>query len=158
MSLIIAGFPGMGKSYLFNENKEYYSDSDSSKFDKKDFPKNYIEHIKKLIGKKQLILVSSHIEVRNALLQAGLPFIYVLPTLDRLEEFCINYKKRGSSKEFIEKVRKNWEQWLMISGYNTEYPVYFCKHGYLKDNLEGIIKEYNKFYNEQVNRMINWQV
>ena len=37
----------------------------------------------------------------------------------------------------------------MISAYNTEYPVYFCKQGYLKDNLENIIEEYNKFYMEK---------
>lgn len=158
MSLIIAGFPGMGKSYLFNENKEYYSDSDSSKFDKKHFPKNYIKHIKSLVGKKQLILVSSHIEVRNAMLMAGMPFIYVIPSLDRKIEFLSNYKERNNTQEFIDNVEMNWERWLQISVYNNEYPVYVCTHGYLKDNLEGIVGEYNRFYNEQTDKMINWQV
>lgn len=148
MSIVIAGFPGIGKSSLHKEHVKLYSDSDSSKFDKKNFPKNYVEHIKNLIGKKQLIFVSSHIEVRNALVKEGIKFIYVVPTIDRLEEFCYNYKQRGSSDEFIKNVRTNWEQWLMLSGYNTDYPVYFCKIGYLKDNMEGILREYNKFYNK----------
>ena len=148
MGIIISAFPGIGKTSLHKEHIKLYSDSDSSKFSKRNFPKNYIKHIKNLIGKKQLILISSHIEVRKALVKENIPFIYVLPTLDRLEEFCYNYKQRGSSEEFIEKVRTNWEQWLMLSGYNTEYPVYFCKQGYLKDNLKKILEEYNKFYNK----------
>lgn len=146
MSLIISGFPSIGKSTLFIENKEYYSDSDSSQFDKKYFPKNYIKHIKSLVGKKQLILISSHIEVRNALVKENIPFIYVIPSLDRKEEFLNNYKNRGNTQEFIDNVETNWERWLQISVYNNEYPVYVCTHGYLKDNLEGIIREYNKFY------------
>lgn len=148
MSIIIAGFPGIGKSKIYQQNRKDYSDSDSSKFDKAKFPQNYIKHIKSLRKKKQLILVSAHIEVRNALVKEKIPFIYVVPTIDRLEEFCYNYEKRGNSQEFIEKVRINWEQWLMISAYNTEYPVYFCKVGFLENNMEGIIKEYNKFYNK----------
>lgn len=155
MSIVISGFPGMGKTLLHKEHTKLYSDSDSSKFDKKNFPKNYIKHIKGLIGKKQLIFVSSHIEVRNALVHNGIPFIYVIPTLDRKAEFLNNYKERGSLKEFIDNVDRNWERWLWISAYNIHYPVYACKHGYLKDNLEGIIKEYCKFYKIG---SLDWQV
>lgn len=155
MSIVISGFPGMGKTLLHKEHIKLYSDSDSSKFDKKNFPKNYIKHIKSLIGKKQLIFVSSHIEVRNALVHNGIPFIYVIPTLDRKAEFLNNYKERGSPKEFIDNVDRNWERWLWISAYNIHYPVYACKYGYLKDNLEGIIREYCKFYKVG---SLDWQV
>lgn len=50
-TVIISGFHGIGKSYFYNNNHKTLkiSDSDSSKFDKKDFPNNYIKHIKKLI-------------------------------------------------------------------------------------------------------------
>lgn len=145
-SIIISAFPGMGKSTFYKENKVNYSDSDSSKFNKKEFPENYIQHIKNTIQTKQLIFVSSHIEVRNALVDNNLKFIYVLPSMDRKIEFLHNYKERGSSEEFIANVERNWERWLQISLYN-QYPTYICKIGYLKDNMEGIIKEYKKFYN-----------
>jgi len=162
MSMVIAGFPGIGKSLLHKEFKKQYSDSDSSKFDKKHFPKNYIEHIKGLIGKKQMILVSSHIEVRNALVKEKIPFIYVIPSLDRKEEFLNNYKERGNTKEFIDNVNTNWERWLQISVLNNNYPVYVCTKGFLKDNLEGIVREYHKFYNaktdKKIDKIINWQV
>lgn len=132
---------------IYKENKVNYSDSDSSKFSKKNFPTNYIKHIKEVMKKKHLVFISSHIAVREALVKEKIPFIYVIPTIDRLEEFCYNYKQRGSSEEFINNIRDNWERWLMISAYNKDYPVYACKYGYLKDNLEGIIKEYCRFYN-----------
>lgn len=145
-SIIISGFPGLGKSVLYKENKVNYSDSDSSKFSKKNFPENYIQHIKKVINKKHLIFISSHIAVREALVKEKIPFIYVIPTIDRKAEFLNNYRERGNTQEFIDNVDSNWERWLMISAYNNEYPVYACKYGYLKDNLEGIIKEYCKYY------------
>ena len=144
--LVISAFPGIGKTFLYQENTVNYGDSDSSKFSKKNFPKNYIEHIKEAIKVKQVLFVSSHIKVREALVKAKIPFIYVLPTCDRKQEFLFNYEQRGSSKEFIKKVDRNWENWLMLSGYNKDYPVYFCKYGYLKDNMENIIKEYREFY------------
>lgn len=154
-SIIISAFPGIGKSKLYEENKVNFSDSDSSKFDKKNFPKNYIEHIKKIRNEKQLIFISSHIDVRNALVKEGIPFIYVIPTTDRKIEFLENYKNRGNTKKFIQNVDSNWDRWLMISAYNTDYPVYACKYGYLKDNLERIIKEYCKFY--KIGNL-DWQV
>lgn len=146
MSIIISAFPGIGKSKLYSENKVNYSDSDSSKFSKKNFPANYIKHIKRIMKKKELVFVSSHICVRETLVKEKIPFIYVIPSLDRKEEFLNNYKERGNTQAFIDNVDINWERWLQISVLNNEYPVYVCTSGYLKDNLKKIIKEYNKFY------------
>lgn len=149
MSIIISAFPGIGKSQLYRENRVKYSDSDSSKFDKKNFPNNYIKHIKRIMKKKDLVFVSSHICVRETLVKEKIPFIYVIPSLDRKEEFLNNYKERGNTQAFIDNVDINWERWLQISVLNNEYPVYVCTSGYLKDNLGNIIEEYNKFYVEK---------
>ena len=51
--VIISGFPGVGKSHLVNQAKKSGNellDSDSSTFDKKNFPENYIKHIKKNVN------------------------------------------------------------------------------------------------------------
>ena len=61
---IISAFPGTGKSYYHNKNKETTLDSDSSNFSwikdengnntterNPKFPQNYIYHIKENIGK-----------------------------------------------------------------------------------------------------------
>ena len=44
---VYSAFPGVGKTTYFNKTEKNVLDSDSSKFDKRDFPSNYIEHIKK---------------------------------------------------------------------------------------------------------------
>ena len=82
---IIAGFPGIGKTYLYNliqkDTTKRFSaiDSDSSTFDKKDFPKNYMEHILGNVGKVDLIFISSHKEIRDALTASGIPYNLIFP-------------------------------------------------------------------------------
>lgn len=75
---VYAGFPGVGKSKLTGDEPDIYMDSDSSKFDKSDFPRNYIEHIREAI-KTHTILCSTHESVRTALIEAGIPFTLVYP-------------------------------------------------------------------------------
>lgn len=118
--LVISGFPGTGKSYYISrgEGSDYMpqgfaSDSDSSKFDKSNFPQNYIEHIKSLIAKGTMrIFVSSHKEVRDALVKEGIEFILVYPKKELKEEYLNRYKERGSSEQFIKLISDNWDSWL----------------------------------------------
>jgi hypothetical protein len=73
---VISAFPGCGKTHLFKTHKnKIILDSDSSTFDKKYFPQNYIKHIKENIGKVDIILVSSHSDVRSALVNENIDFI-----------------------------------------------------------------------------------
>ncbi len=115
-TIIISAFPGCGKSFLFNKekNSQYISvlDSDSSKFDKDNFPRNYIEHIKENIGKVNIILVSSHKIVRESLLDNNLDFILIYPKKNLREEYLQRYISRGSDEKFIDLVSNNWDNWI----------------------------------------------
>ena len=69
-TVIILGFPAVGKSRLkemFKNSNIKVVDSDSSMFDKSDFPANYMRHIESLIGNVHIIMVSTHDTVREAL-------------------------------------------------------------------------------------------
>lgn len=113
---IVCGFPGVGKSTLFNDpefsSKYTVLDSDSSKFDKKFFPNNYIKHIKDNIGIVDYIFVSTHEDVIDALIREGLKFVIVYPSKDRKLEFVENYRNRGNDQKFIDKLCSNWETWI----------------------------------------------
>ena len=119
---IIAAFPGTGKSFYHNNNKETSLDSDSSNFSwiyvnnqkvrNPDFPNNYINHIKENIGKYNYIFVSSHKEVRQALIQNFLFFYLLFPTIDAKECYIQRYINRNSDKSFIELIENNWESWI----------------------------------------------
>lgn len=112
-TLVISAFPGCGKSHFFRQNKDkIVLDSDSSTFDKSDFPRNYIQHIKNNLGTADIIMVSSHKEVRDALVENGIDFTLVYPDPSIKEEYIQRYIDRGSPQSFIQLLEKNWENWI----------------------------------------------
>ena len=138
--IIISCFPGMRKDDYVNMNTKDYINL------KIKDPKILITEIQKNKGKKKIITIPSKNEIREKLVKENIKFIYVLPTSDRKNDFLCEYKERSFSEEFINNIELNWDNWMMISAYNNQYPVYFAKYGYLKDNIEGILQEYLKFY------------
>ncbi|MCQ2958232.1 MAG: hypothetical protein MJ180_04950 [Candidatus Gastranaerophilales bacterium] len=135
MTTIISGFPGIGKTFAQNSLTQQgfnVSDSDSSHFSwlrdesgniKKDlngvkirhpeFPRNYINHIKSKIAEgADVVFVSSHDNVRNALNEAQISHTLVFPSLDMKAEMIERYIKRGSPESFIELMKNNWENFI----------------------------------------------
>jgi hypothetical protein len=112
-TLVVSAFPGCGKSHLFrNKGERKILDSDSSTFDKANFPQNYIEHIKSNLGNVDLILVSSHKEVREALVDNGIEFTLVYPDNNIKEEYIKRYVDRGNNDKFVELLTNNWNNWI----------------------------------------------
>jgi hypothetical protein len=112
-TIIISAFPGCGKSHLFrNKGEKQILDSDSSKFDKSQFPQNYINHIKSNIGLADMILVSSHKEVRDALVDNGIEFTLVYPNKEIKDEYIQRYIDRGNEDKFVELLKNNWNNWI----------------------------------------------
>lgn len=125
-TFIISAFPGCGKTFCFKSNNELtILDSDSSNFswvkDEKgnntkerhpDFPENYINHIKSNIGKVDVIFVSSHKNVREALYNAGLNITLVYPDKDNKEEWIKRFKERGNDEKFISFISDNWDEFI----------------------------------------------
>ena len=121
-TIIIAGFPGTGKSILTNEYRNLTSDSDSSKFSwimteegkvrNPDFPNNYIEHIKSLIGKVRIIFVSTHDVVRQALKDNNIEYVLVYPGKNCKDIYMNNYKNRGNDDAFLKLMDQNWDKFI----------------------------------------------
>jgi hypothetical protein len=89
-AIIVSAFPGCGKSYCAQHGRSLIAhDSDSSNFhfeegareSNPDWPQNYIQHIKQLKsrGYYDVIFISSHAEIRQALKEAGLRYLLVYP-------------------------------------------------------------------------------
>ena len=122
---IIAGFPGVGKSHFFQRSASagnHLLDSDSSKFSwmmtpegrvrHPEWPNNYIEHIKANIGKAPLIMVSTHKEVRDALIANELPFTLVYPSLQIKDEYIQRYVARGDNDAFVKLLEQHYDAWI----------------------------------------------
>ena len=113
-TIVISAFPACGKTYAFNNFQDSYSilDSDSSKFDKTYFPDNYIKHIKENIRKVDIIFVSSHQSVREALVANNIKFVTVYPNFDCKDEWLKRMKDRGNTEEFIKLQESKWDEWV----------------------------------------------
>lgn len=113
---IICGFPGVGKSTLVRKLREKdfpILDSDSSTFDKSQFPQNYIEAIKNAINNGYWVLVSTHAEVRQALVKEGLEYVLVRPKDIRYkDEYMRRYRERGSPEAFLKLMDAKWEEFF----------------------------------------------
>ena len=127
--VVISAFPGTGKSWMTNVGTvpgitdPAISDSDSSSFSwivdedgnkvrNPEFPDNYIKHIKSIRDTTDIIFVSSHEIVRDALIENGIDFYIIIPHKNRKEEFIELYKQRGNTTEFVETLSKKWDEWL----------------------------------------------
>ena len=121
-AVVVCGFPGVGKTSLFSSETELkILDSDSTTFSwsdetktrrNPDWPKNYIAHIQDTRDSSDLVLVSSHDVVRTALVEAGIPFILVYPSLDMKDEYIQRYIQRGSNESFVALLEANYEKWI----------------------------------------------
>lgn len=117
-TIIVSAFPGTGKSYFKRNSEIKVLDSDSRRFSwtkgvrNPKFPQNYVEHIKKQMGKVDIIMVSTHKDVRDLLIQNDLSFNLIYPNLELKDEYLARYKKRRNKKTFIDMMEENWEKFI----------------------------------------------
>lgn len=125
---LYSAFPGTGKSYYYSKSDKNVLDSDSSKFDKSQFPKNYINHIIENTGKVDIIFISSHEEVRNALVENNIYFTLIYPDISLKDEYISRYKERGNDNNFVKLLENNWDNWI-----NQLQSQVGCEHIVLKN-------------------------
>lgn len=77
-----------------------------------DFPRNYIQHIKDHLETEDVIFVSSHDIVRNALEENNIDYYLVYPDKDLLEEWIYRMKDRGNNDKFISFITSNWDKFI----------------------------------------------
>ena len=59
-----------------------------------------------------LIFVSSHKVVRDALIDNNIPFLLVYPDKKLKSEYLHRYNNRGSDIEFVKMMDKNWDKFI----------------------------------------------
>lgn len=116
MTRVISGFPGVGKTHFKQNTTLNVLDSDSSNFSWQEegvrhsnFPQNYIDHIRENLDRVDVILVSSHAVVRDALVENSIGFTLMFPGRDLREEYIKRFKERGSAQGFVEMISENWD-------------------------------------------------
>lgn len=136
---VYSAFPGCGKTTYYRTSGKNVLDSDSSTFDKRNFPENYLYHIKYNINNDTVdrILVSSHKEVRDALTINGISYVLVYPERGLKKEYIQRYKERGNNDDFIDLLDKNWDVWMNeMDSQEGCYKVKLGKGQYLTDVID----------------------
>ena len=149
ISRIFSVFPGVGKSWLYEHQSEFNMtilDSDSSKFSwispglrNPHFPDNYLKHIKDSLGTANVILVSSHDTVRQALKDNKIRYDVVYPHICTKDEYMKRYEDRGDDDQFIKLLWLNWNDWIQEIQ-RDDYPIHHVLPGnlYLSDLFKRI--------------------
>ena len=126
-ALVVAAYPGMGKSYYAEEASDRFdiTDSDSSEFSwvkdengnnttkrNPDFPNNYINHIKNILYKKDIIFVSTHDVVRRALEKEGIDYVLIYPDKSLKYHMLERYEKRGNNISFVKFQLEHFDEFI----------------------------------------------
>ena len=123
-AIIICGFPGVGKTTVAN-NRRNILDAESSALSwvwnpeepdarkrNEEFPRNYINFLEESLDKYDVIMASSHKDVREQMQYSGMQYIIVAPRRELKNEYLIRYLQRGSDIDFIELLNEKWDEFL----------------------------------------------
>lgn len=123
--IIIAGFPGVGKSETAKlipgvvmdvESSDYHWNEDKSLNPL--WPDNYLDYVKILLETDGLeeykdllyICISTHADTLKRLRKLQIPFVIAVP--EDKEETIARYRERGNSEAFIKQLDEHWEEWM----------------------------------------------
>ena len=177
-ALVISAYPACGKSTIYNEWSIYSGnenglkilDSDSSLFSwvydengnktnirNTDFPNNYIKYIKEHLKTEDIIFVSSHKVVREALYEAHIPYISIFPkdTLLNMKDWKLRFLDRGNTQSFIDFQMEHWTEFIKdleaditpISKIRLD--VNECSFAITKDMIKHLLRRWRKLYNSK---------
>ena len=135
-NIVLAGFPGVGKSYAGKEYPAHVIDMESSLYHwARDtnvktvdiyWPSNYIDYIHQTSCRNRwtstYILTSTHKEVLTGLVERGVDFYIVAPLTKAVA--IERYVRRKSPKNFIDSLDANWDTYMKdLESYNV--PIFY---------------------------------
>ena len=148
--LVISAFPCTGKSWCCEHpGVMRMADSDSSKFSwsepgvrNPEFPDNYMANLISLMAEgTDVIFISSHKVVRDALRRLQIPAVLVYPERLCKGEYLERARERGSDAMFLDVLDGNWNAWIDEMNRETGFEkIVLCQGEHLEDALRRIIK------------------
>ena len=84
---VISAFCGTGKTYICNKYPERYNEIECWNYRKGNFPTNYIEEVKKLIGRVKYIFISTDPVILKQLNKEGIEILLIYPNNSLKEEY-----------------------------------------------------------------------
>jgi len=144
ITILYAAFCGTGKTYICNNIDIKAVEVEYWQYKEKGLQKEYIQDVKKLIGKVDYIFISTDPEGLRLLNEEGFDMTLVYPKNELRNEYLDRYIDRDSSYDFIGTFMKHWNLWINELKEQT-----YCKHiildsgQYLKDIMKPLNNKKN---------------
>jgi len=164
--MIIAGFAGIGKTYLSKkyknvidlESSDYkwiYDEEIKDKEKRKGitdrkfnlcWPDNYIDDIVKNEKKYDIVLISQSIDVLAELRIMKIPFLVAIPKLENKQEYIKRCKDRGNNETFITFIDNYYEHLITKLMKRNDHKIVLEYGEYLEDVVLklGYLKKENR--------------
>ncbi|KAL6890911.1 hypothetical protein GGI43DRAFT_209973 [Trichoderma evansii] len=152
--VIICAFIASGKTWLTTYSKQLglsgfnVLDLDSSVIPKENgqrasnFKELYLAKVKESIAPNTIVLISTHEEIRSALVEEGLDFALVYPRRDLKGEWIKRLRSRKSPEGLINIVDKDWASMLGECEEQGGCSHFILERGqYLSDKIENIMQK-----------------
>jgi hypothetical protein len=112
ITILYAAFCGTGKTYLCNNFDIKAIEVEYWQYKEKGLQKEYVQDIKKLIGKVDYIFIATDPEGLRLLNEEDFDITLVYPKNELRNEYLDRYIDRDSSYNFIGTFMKNWNLWI----------------------------------------------
>jgi len=109
---VYSAFCGTGKSWLCSKKPNLFVEVEGWKYQDGDFPDNCIQDIEKELCTNKKVLIDTNPIVLKKLFQSGIKIKLFYPNNNLKNKYINNFIERGSSKDFIELLNKNWDKWI----------------------------------------------
>lgn len=122
-TVLCAAFCGAGKTFICEKTDVKAVEVEYWKYKEKGLQKEYIEDVKKYIGKVDYIFISTEPDGMKLLNDEGFDILLVYPKNELRNEYLDRYIERDSPYDFIGTFMKHWNIWI-----NELKEQKYCKH------------------------------
>lgn len=122
-TVLCAAFCGTGKTFICNNTDIKAVEIEYWKYKEKGLFKEYVEDVKKYIGKVDYIFTATEPDGMKLLHDNGFEIILVYPKNELRNEYLDRYINRDSPYDFIGTFMKHWHLWI-----NELKEQEYCKH------------------------------
>lgn len=138
--MIIAGFPGCGKTSLEKQYPEEFKDHDVSEVKPDNLPPiastvldDFCKVIQESLDAGKIVTLLPTVAILDRVILKGWEYVVVRPHRGAKETYLDRYRNRGSEEDFVSLMDKQWDEWMTALDRIDHPTIYLNADQYLSD-------------------------